>query len=196
MGLAYGETSFREMHAAEMDRHEKLHGRIALPTVIVTVLCGAASLYIQKCPADCYDIAKYDTPLTAFVICLLFLCIALGVAIFCIIRALLFNLFRYPASPDKIKQYLDSVETWYGANEAMKREDIPVLLANDLWEMMSAQYLECATTNRNVSSDRGRWIYFSYWAIIVAIVWSVLSILPFHYISSRADTIHKVRIVP
>lgn len=196
--LAFGKEFFREMHAAELDKHEKLHGRIALPTAIITVLCGVISLYIQRCPSNCFVLANTDNYVAVFLACVVLLFLAVFGAIVCVIFALLQNQYRYPSDPDAIKEYLLGMETYLLAESDAgntKREAIPGLLEADLNDMMSEQYLECAATNRVVNSKKGSWIYLSYWAIILALICSGVSLVPFQHVCHQEESIQKVEIV-
>ena len=97
----YTSDVFRQIHAAENERHERLNAQLTLPTAIVTVLCGLLSFYLDKYPAE-----SSDGYVIWFGVCLLALFVSVGCAIVCLILAMYSYTYRYTSHPRDVESYM------------------------------------------------------------------------------------------
>lgn len=182
---------FRELHAAENDRHDKLNAQLSLPTAIVTVLGGVLAFYLDRFSALRLEGGLNNIQI-AFVVFLGLFFVAITAAILFLVFALFHYGYRHTSDSTDIHAYMQNMEAWYIAIGA---DEVPEKVDRDLRELMTEQYMECAVRNRLMNSLKAKYLHFSKCAIIVALVILAASVYPFYKGVKRADQVYRVQIV-
>lgn len=182
---------FRELDAAENDRHDKLNAQLGLPTAIVTVLGGVLAFYLDRFSAVSAKEALDGLQIT-FAICLWLFFGTIVAAIVFLILALFHYGYRHVSDPTDIHDYMQNMEAWYITIGA---EQIPEKVERDLRQLMTEQYMECAVRNRLMNSVKAKYLYFSKCAIVAALFVLAASVYPFYKGVKRVDQVHKVQLV-
>ena len=187
MGSDYTTELFKEFHADELERMDKLDGAVGLPTAILTVLFGVGSYYLQNFPSCDFSFWV----LLFYLLCLTF-GILLLVATCCLIRSVVRGKVALPANPGKVAKFISDLEEYYtaiGNDEA----ETDRLIEQDLREGLHQHYIECSSRNRKCNLTQGKWLYRTKFWIAVAFAALVLSAIPFLVIQyTNPDKVIKV----
>lgn len=183
----YLEKLFREFYYFEHSRKARINTDRSIPIAILTVISGVLIYYAQIFPVIGVDL-----------ISILFIVFA-GGAVFSIIRSILFlkkTFFNYDydyvISPNEIDHGTSDLRDYYNQIETENIEDT---IIDDIHEMIINQYKE--HTNNNIKSNDSKQydVNMSLTWIFRAIVFMILSMLPFYFLNNQNDHIQKVEII-
>jgi hypothetical protein len=163
----YLESLYKEVYKAEQDRSDKLDSQINVPTAIVTVLLGAAAIYLERPP-------RFDGSLgpIAFRGVLLGYAAAVLSAVYCLLRSYIGHRYALIPSPARIAGRVEELARYYRSYYREDEHDIPAGVKTAIQGEMIDFYEQAADANRSTNLTRTSWLYRT--TVSLALAFSLL----------------------
>ena len=172
---------FKERYYFEHDRHEKLTSRLGIPITVLTFIFGILTFYLNS-------ILPFELSLWFMVFSILSALVIIFVimTVFHLIRSYYNYEYSYFPLPFDLKRDLDNIIEYYGNSyfNNLTQSDKERRIDKDIDELLLNYYIEAANNNTKNNDTKSKHLHLAFSNLIIAIIFLILSSVPFLVIKS------------
>lgn len=169
----------REHYFHEIERRRALASSLSLPIGVVTVLGGILITVARAIDRPYSDLE------VLFLHFVLFATIALGAAVYYLLRSHVGFTYGYIASPEAINDYRNSLTNYYRSIGAKVRQK---KIEKEVQQFISSEYAKLADHNAEKNDLKSYYLHRANIAIVFTLIFTLLSSLPFIYNYANGST--------
>lgn len=182
------EDFYRDMYWKELERKDRLHAQLTLPTSIIIILAGVVVYYWKTILPF-----KWELWFIIMGCCSIILSIAIIIVVYYLWHAYAGHTYQYLVTPKNIEQHRVSIFNHY---HALSDPDMTSRTEEDITSFLISTYLDSTEVNTRNNDERFGWLYRANTAIKWLLICLLLSFIPFLIVSSLiTERIQKIEIV-